>query len=424
MLIFCMAKKEIFTSVDLGSSRFRVVIGEETESGLPLRIIGVGDVPSAGVRRGTVTNPEEAAKSLLAALDRAEHMSGVRVGSVTVALSGSDMFCENSQGVVAIGRADGEVALTDIDRVLGEAHARATLSPNQEILHVFPRGFRLDDQKNLSDPLGLKGVRLEVNALVIGTGSMSVRNTSRLFEVAKIGLDFSVAAPLAAAQAVLSEKQKDLGSVMVIIGSGATSLAVFEEGELLHIAAIPIGGGHITNDIAIGLRTSIEVAEAVKLAYGHALPSTVDRREEIDLSKFDTNEEGLVSRHHVSEIIEARFAEILQFVNEELRKIGKDGLLPGGVILSGGTALLPGAVELGKYVLRLPVHIGYPEPLGGVFDQVDSPDFSVAVGALLLARDQNKASSQASKSDMIDFIPKFMVEWGKKARKISDRFLP
>ncbi len=419
-----MAKKEIFTGVDLGSSRFRVVIGEETESGSPLRIIGVGDVPAVGVRRGTVTNPEEAAKALLSALERAEHMSGARVESVTVALSGADMFCETSQGVVAIGRADGEVAPEDVDRVLGEAHARATLSPNQEILHIFPRGFRLDDQKNLRDPIGLRGVRLEVSALVIGMGSMHSRNANRLFEIAKVSVDFLVAAPLAAAQAILSEKQKDLGSVMVIIGSGATSLSVFEEGELLHVAALPVGGGHITNDIAIGLRTSIEVAEAVKLSYGHALPSAVDRREEIDLSKFDTNEDGAVSRHHIAEIVEARLEEIFQFVNEELQKIGKDGLLPGGVILSGGTALLPGAIELGKETLRLPVHIGYPMPLGGVFDQVDAPDFSVAVGALLLARDHGKGTVQASKSDMIDFLPKRMVEWGKKLRVISDRFLP
>lgn len=419
-----MAKKEIFTGVDLGSSRFRVVIGEETESGLPLRIIGVGDVPSAGVRRGTVTNPEEAAKALLSAVDRAEHMSGARVEAVTVALSGADMFCEASQGVVAIGRADGEVASEDVDRVLGEAHARATLSPNQEILHVFPRGFRLDDQKNLRDPIGLRGVRLEVNALVIGMGSMPSRNASRLFEMAKIDLEFVVAAPLAAAQSVLSEKQKDLGAVMVIIGSGATSLAVFEEGELLHVAAIPIGGGHITNDIAIGLRTSIEVAEAVKLAYGHAIPNSVDRREEIDLSKFDTNEDGAVSRHHVAEIVEARLEEIFQFVNEELKKIGKDGLLPGGVILSGGASLLPGAIELAKDTLRLPVHVGYPEPLGGVFDQVDAPDFSVAVGALLLARDHGNGGNKAIGRGVVDRMPKEVVEWGKKAKHLFDRFLP
>ncbi len=419
-----MAKKEIFTGVDLGSSHFRVVIGEETGSGLPLRIIGVGSVPASGVRRGTVTNPEEAAKALFAAVERAEHMSGARVETVTAALSGADMFCEASQGVVAIGRADGEVAADDVERVLGEAHARATLSPNQEILHIFPRGFRLDDQKNLRDPIGLKGVRLEVNALVIGMGSMPSRNASRVVEIAKVNLDFVVASPLAAAQAVLSEKQKDLGVVLVVIGSGATSLAVFEEGELLHVAAIPIGGGHITNDIAIGLRTSIEVAEAVKLSYGHALPESIDRREEIILSKFDTNEDGAVSRRHVGEIIEARLEEIFQFVNEELKRIGKDGLLPGGVVLTGGTSLLPGAIELAKDVMRLPVHVGYPEPLGGVFDQVDAPDFSVAVGALLLARDHGKDGIQASSSRIIDFVPKIMVEWGKKAKKISDRFLP
>ncbi len=419
-----MAKKEIFTGVDLGSSQFRVVIGEEAESKLPLRIIGVGSVPAAGIRRGTITNPEEAAKALLSAIERAEHMSGVRVDAVTVALSGADMFCEASQGVVAIGRADGEVASDDVERVLGEAHARATLSPNQEILHIFPRGFRLDDQKNLRDPIGLKGVRLEVSALVIGMGSMPSRSASRLFEIAKINFDFVVAAPLAAAQSVLTEKQKDLGVVLVIIGSGATSIAVFEEGELLHVAAIPIGGGHITNDIAIGLRTSIEVAEAVKLSYGHALSESIDRREEIDLSKFDTNEDGVVSRRHIGEIIEARLEEIFQFVNEELKKIGKDGLLPGGAILTGGASLLPGSIELAKDVLRLPVHVGYPEPLGGVFDQVDSPDFSVAVGALLLARDNEKGGIQASNSSIIDFVPKIMVEWGKKAKKISDRFLP
>jgi cell division protein FtsA len=419
-----MAKKEIFTGVDLGSSHFRVVIGEETESGFPLRIIGVGVVPSSGVRRGTVTNPEDAAKAFLAALDRAEHMSGARVESVTVALSGADMFCGTSSGVVAIGRADGEVVADDVERVLGEAHARATLSPNQDILHVFPQGFRLDDQKNLRDPIGLKGVRLEVSALVIGMGSMPSRNASRLFEIAKTNLEFIVVAPLSAAQAVLSEQQKDLGVVMVTIGSGATSLSVFEEGELLHVAAIPIGGGHITNDIAIGLRTSIEVAEAVKLSYGHALPESIDRREEIDLSKFDTHEDGVVSRRHIAEIIEARLEEIFRFVNDELKKIHKEGLLPGGVVLTGGTALLPGAIELGKDILRLPVHVGYPEPLGGIFDQVDAPDFSVAVGALLLARDHGKGGVQASNSGVIDFMPKIVVEWGKKVRSLSDRFLP
>lgn len=420
-----MAKKDIFTGVDIGSSTVRVIIGEENEERGLLRIIGIGECSASGIRRGVVINPDEAAKALASAVERAEKMSGVTVGNVIASFSGADIFSQSAQGVVAVSLADGEVTEDDVNRALGEAHAKASLTPNQEILYVVPKSYRLDDQKNLQSPIGMKGVRLEVDALVIGMGSLAYRNVTRMFEIAKVDLLGLVAAPLAAAQAVLSEKQKELGSVLVLVGSGTTSIAIFEEGELLHIAALPVGGGHITNDIAIGLRTSIEVAEALKLAYGHALPESVDRREEIDLAAFDSNEEGLVSRRHVAEIIEARFEEIFQFVNDELKQAGKEGLLPGGAILTGGTVLLPGTIELAKDVLRLPVHIGGPQPLGGLFDQVDTPLCSAAVGALLSSYEHRfDDSKNGASSVVLNMMPEKALEMGKKAKQFFNKFLP
>jgi len=377
-----MSKKDIIVGIDIGSSNIRTVIAQIfPEEEMP-RIIGVGVAESSGIRKGVVVDLEETIRSINESVEKAETNSGRAVEKAIVNLGGSHITSQESKGVIAVGRADGEVIEDDIARVINAAQA-ISIPANNEIIHVIPRNYSLDDQKGIKDPLGMNGVRLEVDAMIIEGSTPYVKNIIKCVEQAKIKLDAFVLSPLAAAKATLSKRQKELGVVLVDIGGGTTSIAVFEENDLLHTAILPIGGGHITNDIAIGLRTSIDVAEKVKLEYGNAQPKEIGKKEDIDLSAIDPNEEGTVSRHHVAEIIEARLEEIFSLVNKELKVIGREKLLPAGVVLTGGTAKLPGAVDLAKNILALPAQAGFPVPLGGLVDKVDDPSFATAVGLIL-----------------------------------------
>ena len=296
---------------------------------------------------------------------------------------------------------------------------------NREIIHVIPKDYRLDDIKNIKDPLGMRGVRLEMNALVVSGSSSHLKNIHRSLDHAGAAATHVVTEPIASAEAVLTLKQKELGTVLVNMGGSTTSVAVYEDGDLLHLAVLPVGASHITNDIAIGLRTSIEIAEAVKLQYGTARARDVAKKEEIDLSLFDSEETEMVSRHHVAEIIEARLEEILDFVNTELRNIGREGLLPGGAILTGGGALLPGIIEVAKEQLRLPVHIGYPKTLGGILDEVDNPEFSTVIGLVLYADKAGGVHGGGfSASRMFEQMPFGMEGVAKKFKELSRKFLP
>lgn len=380
-----MGKSSCVVGLDIGSGTIRTVIAVPGKDRDIPRVVGVGSMPSSGVRRGSVVDMEGAIRALLESISRAEGMAGFTVDHAVVALGGHEVFFRETSGVVAVGKADGEVLEDDVNRVLEQARNSATLSPNQEILHIIPKQYRLDDEKNIKDPLGMSGVRLEVAALIIGDASQHTKNISRVLEQANISLEQFVVAPLAASEAVLGARERELGVALVDIGANTTSLAVFEESDLLHVKILPIGSGHITNDIAIGLRTSIDVAEEVKLRYGSALPGDIDHREDIDLAEINSTEDGAVSRRHVAEIIEARVEELFHYVDEELKAIGRSGLLPAGIVLTGGGAKLPGLVDLAKETLRLPAQIGYPKPLGGVLDRVDDPEFATAIGLILWA---------------------------------------
>lgn len=419
-----MPKGQYYVGVDIGSAEIRAVIAQEISPEEPLRVVGVGITPSLGIRKGIVIDTDVVAKACNASLEQAERMAGHTAESAVVGVSGTEISCQAALGVIAVGRADGEVIEDDMNRVLEEVQARLTLPLNREIIHVIPRDYRLDDQKNIRDPLGMQGVRLEMNALVVSGTTTHLKNITRSLDQAGSTIDSFIVEPLASAEAVLHQKQKELGTVLVNIGGSTTSLAVFEDGDLLHLAVLPVGGDHITNDIAIGLRTSIDVAEAVKLQYGTALSREVNKKEEIDLNRFDTHEEGIVSRHHVAEIIEARLEELFIFVNAELKTIGREGLLPGGVVLTGGGALLPGACDLAKSVLRLPAHIGYPKALGGVLDQIDNPKFATVIGLLLMAQASGSQKKNFSTQGMFDSLPDWMRDIVNKFKQWSKRFLP
>lgn len=419
-----MPRGHYYVGLDIGSSAMRAVIAESHGEDEILRVIGVGKTPSFGMRKGAVVDIEGVAKTINIALEQAERMAGHAAERAAVSVSGADLLCQEALGVVAVGRADGEVTEDDTARVLAEVEARLTMPLNREIIHVIPKDYRLDDIKNIKDPLGMRGVRLEMNALVVSGSASHLKNIHRSLDHAGTAATHMVTEPIASAEAVLTLKQKELGTVLVNMGGSTTSIAVYEDGDLLHLAVLPVGASHITNDIAIGLRTSIEIAEAVKLQYGTALAREVSKKEEIDLSLFDSEEDELVSRHHVAEIIEARLEEILDFVNTELRNIGREGLLPGGAILTGGGALLPGAVEVAKQILRLPVHIGYPKSLGGILDEVDSPEFATVIGLVLYAEQAGGMGGGFSAGRIWDQMPMGMQGAAKKFKEMTRKFLP
>lgn len=419
-----MSKSNIIAGIDVGSSSIRTVIAQELRGDENLRIVGVGIVPSIGIRRGSIIDSSEVSKAIDESVGMAERMAGEEVKKVFVSIGGTEITLQDSKGVIAVGKADGEVVEDDINRVIAEAQS-ISLPMNKDILHIIPKKYRLDDQNDIRDPLGMRGVRLEVEALVVESSTANLKNLNKCLYQARLEVEDVALEPLASAKSVLTKKQKELGVVLINIGGGTTSMAVFEEGEILHTAILPIGAGHITNDIAIGLRTSIDVAEKVKLEYGIALSREVNNKEEIDISKFDSQEEGMVSRYHVAEIIEARTIEIFEMVQEDLKKIGKTGLLPAGAVLVGGGAKMPGIIELAKDILKLPISIGFPVGFTGVLDKVDDPSFATASGLLLWGREYSDSSvGMKSGIKALDAISKGAGYTAGKAKEWMGKFLP
>ena len=418
-----MSRNSIIVGIDIGSSNIRTVIAEDSGEESP-RVIGVNTAPTFGIRRGAIVDPEEVTKAIRESVEKSKSMAGAKAKKATVSIGGAEIGFQEAKGVIAVGRADGEVAENDIQRVLAEVQ-NSPLPPNREIIHIVPRDYRLDDQENIKDPIGMKGVRLEVEALLIEGSSVHVKNVFKCFEHLDIEVGDIVLAPLAAAKAVLGKKQKELGVILINIGGGTTSIAVFEEGELLHTAIFPVGAAHITNDIAIGLRSSIEVAEKVKIEYGTALPEEVSRKEEIDLSLIDSSEEGSVMRYHVAEIIEARLEEIFKMINKELHCIKRAGLLPAGAVITGGGAKLPGTVEVAKKILSLPIQAGYPQKLGGMTNEVDDPSFATAVGLVLWTHEQETYRDGVfSGVKVLDNLSKGAEYTVDKMRKWLGKFMP
>jgi cell division protein FtsA len=419
-----MAKDNIIVGLDIGSASIRTVIAQDSSVEEIPRVIGVGSAPSAGIRRGSVVDADETAQSIRQSIEAAERMANVQVREAIVSIGGVGVISQYSKGVVAVGRADGEVTEDDVNRVISAAQT-ISIPLNREIIHILPRSYRLDDQENIKDPLGMSGVRLEVDALIIEGPAPNVKNLTKVLEQAGVEVEGMVLGALAAAKAVLNKKQKELGVVLVDMGEGTTSLAVFEEGDLLHTATLPIGAGHITNDVAIGLRTSIPVAEKVKLEYGSALSRDIGKKDDIDLSVIDSQEEGLVSRYHVAEIIEARLEEIFSLINKELKSIGKAGLLPAGAVLTGGGAKLPQIVELAKVTLGLPAQVGFPAKLGGILDKVDDPSFATAVGLILWTKEQELVTRRKIPgAKMLSGISSSAGSALDKMRRWLGKFLP
>lgn len=410
-------KEEIFVGIDIGSSKIATVIAKR-EGEEHLSVIGVGTSQMTGLKKGVISELEETVSGISESIEVAERMAGLEVTSASININGAGISSINSSGVVGVGRADQLITHEDIARAQDAAQA-VQISPNKEILHVFPRVYTIDDQEGIKDPEGMTGIRLEVETHIVSVSTQALRNLEQCLSLVGIKLQDIIVTPIASAKAVTDKRQRDLGVAVVDMGASTTGITVYEDGELFYTTVLPIGGLHITNDVAIGLRTSIDIAEKVKLKYGHAYHKVVSEKDSIDLSAIDIKEDGVISRRHLAEIIEARFEEILKIVHEELKKIGRESLLPAGIVLTGGTVKMPGVEEKAKEVLRLPVTIGQPHNLFGVTDKVYDPTMSTAVGLVLY--NYEEASENGSKHvPGGDFLDKLFL----LIKKFFKQFLP
>ncbi len=395
-------KENVIAGLDIGSLETRLVIGQrvETESGGKLQIIGAVSVPSEGVNKGIINSIEDTTTSISAVLEKAERLLGMPIASAWVGINGPNLKCQTSRGVVAVSRSDSEINPEDINRVIEAAQALA-VPPNYEILHVIPSKFIVDSQEDIKNPVGMTGIRLEVITLIIQNLTSQIKNLTKSIYHTGLNIDDLVFSPLAAASVVITPKQKEIGTAVVNIGAATTSIAIFEEGELLHASVLPIGSSHITSDIAIGLRCPINLAEKIKVRYGSAKVEQFNKKDEIDITDLVheenlTDEITVISPRYVAEIIEARVEEIFEKVDAELKKVDRSGMLPAGVCLIGGGAKLSDIVEVAKKKLRLPVALGANRSVATVVDKVNDLEYLTALGLVAwgnqLSKDTNVKS--------------------------------
>lgn len=375
--------KQVIAGLDVGSSMVRLAVGQQvSEEEMRPHILGVAAAPAEGITRGVVTSIEEAVSSISACLEKAERMVGVPIEKVWVGISGTHITTQESKGVVAIARPNGEITETDVERAIEAARTVAT-PPNFEILHVIPKSFTVDGQGGIKDPIGMNGVRLEVTTQIIQGVSAQIKSLTKAVYRTGVDIEDLVLSILATAEVVLTSRQRQLGTVVINIGGSTTSLAIFEEGDLLVVEVLPIGSEHITSDIAIGLRIAIDAAEKIKLEYGSALPRNYSKRDEVNVGELNGSESNFISKKYISEIIEARAEEIFEKVDAGLKKVGRSGMLPGGVVITGGGAKLEGLVEVARRKLRLPACLGYPIGVTANVNKVNDLAYTTAIGLVL-----------------------------------------
>ena len=366
--------------VDVGSSKVCTLVGEVDSEG-DVRVIGVGLVPSRGIRKGVVVNVADATASIAASVDKAERSSGYKIDRAYVGLSGTHLSSLNSRGVVGISRREHGITEEDVDRALDAAHAIA-VPHNQEVVHVIPRGYVVDGQSGVRDPVGMHGFRLEVEAHIVTGSSTAIQNLVKCVEGADIEVDELVLASIAAGDSVLTETEREMGVVLADIGAGTIDIAIFIDGTVWHTVTLGVGGEYVTGDIAIGLRLPPATAEQIKIQHGHAVAAQISPEDRFTVPGLGGSSPQAIPRWKLAEIIEARVEEILSMIQQEIKRSGYDGLLAAGVVLCGGTPQLSGIQELGRDVLGLPVRVGAPQELHGLVDKVLNPAHAVGAGLM------------------------------------------
>ena len=368
----------LFIGIDVGTTKVCTLMAELDENA-ELKIIGVGIESTHGMRKGVVVNVEEASRAIKASIQKAERTGGYEIGQAFVSLAGQHISSVNSRGVVGVS--GHTIQAEDVERALDAAQAIA-IPHNREVIHVIPRGFTIDGQDGIRRPIGMHGFRLEVEAHIVTAATTSVENLTQCVESDGVLVEGFVLNPLASAEVVLTETEKEMGVVVCDIGGGTTDLALYIEGNVWHTMVLAVGGNHITSDIAHGLRLPADVAEQVKLDHGHALPREVNPGEYFVVRTFGEDRPAQISKVELASVIEARVEEMFTLALQEIKRSGYDGLLPAGVVLTGGCSKLPGIRQLASEVLHLPVRIAAPHNLRGLADQLERPEYSTAVGLL------------------------------------------
>jgi len=356
-----------------------VVIAESDDPGTPVTILGVGESPSDGLRKGVVVNLDKTITAIQAATVAAERMAGQRIESVVVSLGGTHLWSQNSTGVVAVAHPDHEIGEDDVHRVV-EASRAISVASDRQVIHVIPRAYTVDGQDGVRDAVGMTGHRLEVESNILTGAQTAVQNVIKCVHGAGFDVEDVVCAGLAAGEGILSAQEIELGVCLVEIGAGTTNVVVFNEGSARHLAVLPVGGNHVTSDIAIGLRTTLDEAENLKLNYGHALPDVIDHAEKVEVRQVGGDRIQALPRRFLAEIIGPRMLEIFQMAREEVRKTGFDQLLPAGVVVAGGGSRLMGTMDAAQAVFNTSARLGQPLGLAGLADKAHGPSFAVVAG--------------------------------------------
>jgi cell division protein FtsA len=372
-------REAVLVGIDVGTSKVVALIGEVGRDG-SLTIVGKGVAPAAGLKKAVVVNIEQTVRSIAAAVEHAERSSGYQIDRAFVGVGGQHVESQNSRGAVAVSGHHREVMIEDINRATEVAKA-VTIPSNRDVLHVLPRGFIVDGQEGVKDPLGMSAIRLEIETHIVTASATAVRNLAKCVQSANVKIDELVANSLASAEAVLSETERDLGVAVVDIGAGTIDLALFFDGQAYKTAVLPVGGMNVTNDLAIGLKTSLQTAEELKVLHGSCDLNTVHPDEMVSVAMLGEPAGRTVSRYEICQIIEARMRETFELLRAEITMAG-EGMLPAGVVLTGGASQLAGAAALGRDVLNMPVRVASPGEVNGLTDNILNPAYATAIGLL------------------------------------------
>jgi len=400
-------RENLVVGLDIGTTKICAIVGAMTEEGLD--IVGIGTSPSRGLRKGVVINIESTVSAIRKALQEAELMAGCEIKSVFAGIAGGHIKGINSQGVIAIKNR--EVTNEDVRRVIDAAKALA-IPMDREVIHILPQEFIIDDQDGIKEPLGMSGVRLEARVHIVTGAVASAQNIIKSCNKAGVDVGDIVLEQLASAEAVLTPDEKDLGVALVDIGGGTTDVAIFVDGAIKHTSVLSLGGNHLTNDIAVGLRTPTAEAEKIKQASGCCLSSMVGKDETIEVPSVGGREPRILSRELLAEILEPRVEEIFTLVNREIVKSGFEDLIASGVVLTGGSAILPGMPELAEQIFDLPVRRGKPTDIGGLTDVVNSPIYATGVGLVKYgSRNMQTRNFVIGQENLFDKVSRRMKEW-------------
>jgi len=364
--------RRVITGLDIGTTKICAIIAEVADDNSNIDIIGIGISPSHGLRKGIVVDIDETSKAIKDAYKKAERMAGITIESAFVGIAGAHISSLNSHGVVAVTGEQKEIKETDIQRVMDAAKI-IPLSAEEEMIHVLAREFIVDGCAGIKDPLGMSGIRLEVETHIITGSSTSIQNLVKSVLRAGLNVDDIVLEPLASSESVLTTDEKELGVALIDMGGGTTDLVVFQEGSICYTSVLPVGGNHVSNDIAVGLRTPISEAEKIKITYGCALTDMVDKDEFIDVYTASGKKQKQVPLKNLCEVIEPRVQEIFTLIKRELDRVGTRDLIPAGIVITGGASLLKGADQLATGIIDLPVRLGEPGYINGLSDVIDNP---------------------------------------------------